>query len=152
MMVKDPVCGMQVDEQMAMATSVYQGQTYYFCGKACQAAFEQQPESYVGGGRQAREGLRIVQSEPSRTRETPGRWRKVLVSAAALGGVVLVVLGIGEWRELLLAGTVPPEMLGRRVASTTIALALGLALIIWCLVAGMAWAGLKSRRRGGLFG
>ncbi len=29
-MAKDPVCGMQVEEKKATATSVYKGATYYF--------------------------------------------------------------------------------------------------------------------------
>ena len=36
-MAKDPVCGMEVDEKKAGATSVPQGTTYYFCAKACKA-------------------------------------------------------------------------------------------------------------------
>ena len=43
-MTKYPVCGMQVDEQMAIASAVYQGKTYYFCSKACQQTFEKAPE------------------------------------------------------------------------------------------------------------
>lgn len=48
-MVKDPVCAMQVDENMAVATSVYQGQTFYFCANACKAAFDREPEKYLSG-------------------------------------------------------------------------------------------------------
>jgi hypothetical protein len=33
-MAKDPVCGMQVDEKKAAATSVHKGTTYYFCAAA----------------------------------------------------------------------------------------------------------------------
>jgi len=46
-MVKDPVCGMNVDEAKAAATTVYRSQTYYFCSKGCQAAFEKAPEKYA---------------------------------------------------------------------------------------------------------
>jgi Cu+-exporting ATPase len=45
-MARDPVCGMQVDEKKAAATSVYKGTTYYFCATACKAAFEKNPETY----------------------------------------------------------------------------------------------------------
>ena len=44
----DPVCGMQVDEKSAAATSEYQGQTYYFCAPGCKAAFDKDPEKYLG--------------------------------------------------------------------------------------------------------
>ena len=46
-MVKDPVCGMSVDEKQPGATSVYKGATYYFCSKGCQVAFDKDPEKYL---------------------------------------------------------------------------------------------------------
>jgi YHS domain-containing protein len=46
-MVKDPVCGMDVDETKAAATSDYQGVTYYFCAQACKRAFDKTPEKYL---------------------------------------------------------------------------------------------------------
>ena len=46
-MAKDPVCGMDVDEQTAAATAEYQGTTYYFCAPGCKKAFEKEPEKYV---------------------------------------------------------------------------------------------------------
>ncbi len=46
-MVKDPVCGMEVDEKKATNTATHQGQTYYFCGAGCQKAFEKAPHKYL---------------------------------------------------------------------------------------------------------
>ncbi len=46
-MAKDPVCGMQVDEKKAAATSVHQGTTYYFCAPACKATFQKNPQKFV---------------------------------------------------------------------------------------------------------
>jgi YHS domain-containing protein len=46
-MARDPVCGMDVDEQTAAATAEYQGTTYYFCAPGCKKAFEKEPEKYV---------------------------------------------------------------------------------------------------------
>ncbi|HTM07110.1 MAG TPA: YHS domain-containing protein [Verrucomicrobiae bacterium] len=46
-MAKDPVCGMNVDESKAAATSSYQGQTYYFCAKMCKESFDKDPEKYL---------------------------------------------------------------------------------------------------------
>lgn len=74
------------------------------------------------------------------------RWRGILVGAVALAGILLVALGIGGLRELLVIGKVPPELLGSRVGYTVGPLGLGLGLIVWCLVAGIAWA--RSGRRG----
>lgn len=47
-MAKDPVCGMQVDEKTAAAISEYGGETYYFCAPGCKAAFDKDPEKYLG--------------------------------------------------------------------------------------------------------
>ena len=44
MMTKDPVCGKQVDENKAPATTSYQGQKYSFCGQDCKNKFDQQPQ------------------------------------------------------------------------------------------------------------
>lgn len=47
-MAMDPVCGMEVDEKSAAATSEYKGVTYYFCAPGCKAAFDKDPEKYLG--------------------------------------------------------------------------------------------------------
>ena len=46
-MARDPVCGMDIDEQTAAATAQYQGKTYYFCAPGCKKAFEKEPEKYI---------------------------------------------------------------------------------------------------------
>ena len=46
-MVKDPVCGMDVDPKTAAGKSDYQGQTYYFCSPGCKKAFDKEPGKYV---------------------------------------------------------------------------------------------------------
>ena len=48
-MAKDPICGMDIDEQHAAGTSEYQGNTYYFCGPGCKAAFDWNPQQYASG-------------------------------------------------------------------------------------------------------
>lgn len=48
-MAKDLVCGMEVDEKRATATSTYKEKTYYFCAKGCKAAFDKEPEKYLSG-------------------------------------------------------------------------------------------------------
>ncbi len=45
--VKDPVCGMHVDEWTANLVSQYKGKKYYFCSKRCHERFENNQESYV---------------------------------------------------------------------------------------------------------
>jgi Cu+-exporting ATPase len=48
-MAKDLVCGMDVEESKAAATSSYKGVTYYFCAKGCKVKFDQDPEKYING-------------------------------------------------------------------------------------------------------
>ena len=77
---------------------------------------------------------------------SPRRWRGILVGVVTLCGILLVILGIGGLRELMVVGKVPPDMLGRRVGYTAARLAFGLWIIVWSLVAGIAWAGIKGRK------
>ena len=46
-MVKDPVCGMQVVEATAAATSEYREKMYCFCSRVCEAAFDKDPGKYA---------------------------------------------------------------------------------------------------------
>lgn len=46
-MAKDPVCGMNVNENQAAAKSDYKGQTFYFCCASCNQKFDQNPEQYT---------------------------------------------------------------------------------------------------------
>lgn len=50
-MAKDPVCGMEVDEKRAAATSTYKEKIYYFCAKGCKIAFDKEPEKYLNPGK-----------------------------------------------------------------------------------------------------
>jgi len=52
-MTKDPVCGMQLDENKAPATSSYQGKKYSFCSQGCKDKFDQQPERYAQSTQQS---------------------------------------------------------------------------------------------------
>ena len=49
-LVKDVVCGMDVDPETAAATSEYGGATYYFCAAGCKEAFDAEPQKYLSGG------------------------------------------------------------------------------------------------------
>ncbi|MDI6823142.1 MAG: YHS domain-containing protein [Bacillota bacterium] len=46
-MAKDPVCGMDVDPARSAGSSVYRGETFHFCSRACKEAFDRNPERYV---------------------------------------------------------------------------------------------------------
>jgi len=45
-MVKDVVCGMEVDEKTSFK-SEYEGKTYYFCSAMCMTNFEKDPAKCV---------------------------------------------------------------------------------------------------------
>lgn len=47
-MMKDPVCGMEVDPATAAGSSEYEGATYYFCSEGCKKDFDAEPSKYVG--------------------------------------------------------------------------------------------------------
>ncbi|MGH7408020.1 MAG: heavy metal translocating P-type ATPase, partial [Candidatus Methylomirabilales bacterium] len=48
-MVRDPVCGMTIEESQAAAVARHDGQTYYFCATSCHAKFVADPARYVDG-------------------------------------------------------------------------------------------------------
>lgn len=45
--VKDPVCGMDVETAHAAGHTEYAGQTYYFCGSGCKQKFDKSPAQYL---------------------------------------------------------------------------------------------------------
>ena len=46
--VKDPVCGMDIDKSTAAEHADHAGQTYYFCGSKCKEKFDHSPAQYLG--------------------------------------------------------------------------------------------------------
>ncbi|MBI1956323.1 MAG: heavy metal translocating P-type ATPase, partial [Acidobacteria bacterium] len=48
-MVKDLVCGMEIEEESAAGTYEYKGHTYYFCHPSCLEKFRAEPEKYLSG-------------------------------------------------------------------------------------------------------
>ncbi|WP_406661409.1 YHS domain-containing protein [Methanolobus sp. ZRKC3] len=45
--VKDPVCGMKIDEGATKFKSDYKGETYSFCSLSCKKKFDEDPEKYI---------------------------------------------------------------------------------------------------------
>lgn len=45
--VKDPVCGMEIEAEDAVATEEYEGETYHFGSQDCADSFKESPEDYV---------------------------------------------------------------------------------------------------------
>jgi len=46
-MVKDPVCGMEVDEKTTGYKSIQANKVYYFCSTTCKTEFNKNPEKYL---------------------------------------------------------------------------------------------------------
>lgn len=46
-MVKDLVCGMEVDERTAVGKSEHRGKSYYFCSNGCKERFDKDPGKYI---------------------------------------------------------------------------------------------------------
>jgi P-type Cu+ transporter len=56
-MVKDPVCGMEVNPEIARAQGLsaeHDGETYYFCGRGCKLDFTDDPARFLEPGYQPR--------------------------------------------------------------------------------------------------
>ncbi len=47
-LVKDPVCGMEVDPHTAQYRADYEGHAYYFCSAGCRERFVANPAKYLG--------------------------------------------------------------------------------------------------------
>jgi Cu+-exporting ATPase len=47
-MMKDPVCGMNVDETKTPVATQHKGTTYYFCSPGCRDTFTKDPEKFAG--------------------------------------------------------------------------------------------------------
>ncbi|MBI2001117.1 MAG: heavy metal translocating P-type ATPase [candidate division NC10 bacterium] len=52
-MVKDPVCGMEIEEGKAHAKREHGGRTFHFCSANCEAAFVADPAKYAEGAMEA---------------------------------------------------------------------------------------------------
>lgn len=45
--MKDPVCGMDVNEHTSQWISTYEGRTYAFCSAGCKESFDKTPGKYL---------------------------------------------------------------------------------------------------------
>ena len=46
-MMKDPVCGMMVDERKTKLKTEHEGTTFCFCSAMCMTAFDKDPHKYA---------------------------------------------------------------------------------------------------------
>ena len=47
---RDPVCGMDIEEQDAVGTVEHRGTRYFFCSQSCVEKFRTDPERYLNPG------------------------------------------------------------------------------------------------------
>ena len=64
-LVKDVVCGMDVDPDSAPAKSEHQGTTYYFCAEGCKTEFDAEPQKFLSGGAQPAAEAEPVSAAPA---------------------------------------------------------------------------------------
>jgi hypothetical protein len=90
------------------------------------------------------EKMRLCRNGGAREDTMRSRRRWIIVGLVGVCGILFVALGIQGLGRLLDAGKIPGEMLTSRVRSltvyTTAALSLGLTMISWCFITGIAWA------------
>ena len=81
--VIDPVCGMTIDSQTAVARTQYEGRSFYFCSEECKRQFDANPSRY------AAQAL-ADQPEPLERHEPPftksGGWVAPKFGSAGSGG------------------------------------------------------------------
>jgi Cu+-exporting ATPase len=45
-MLKDPICGMEIEDRDSVIKRKYMGKTYFFCSFSCRDAFDAEPQKY----------------------------------------------------------------------------------------------------------
>ena len=72
-MVKDPVCGMEIDPKDAVGKSEHEGTTYHFCAEACKNDFDADPGKYLEAPQAAAEAP--AEAPPAEAAaEQPKKW------------------------------------------------------------------------------
>ena len=62
--VRDPVCGMMVQEGPQAITSDYKGNKFYFCSRGCKVAFDKAPSRYVNDDGTLKPGAQMPMGHP----------------------------------------------------------------------------------------
>ncbi|GIX47181.1 MAG: hypothetical protein KatS3mg131_1392 [Candidatus Tectimicrobiota bacterium] len=90
--MRDPVCGMEVVPAQAAAQAQYEGETYYFCARACKALFDKDPARF----------LHPLAAFPAHARALYAALRAL--SQAVYGAPAGQALGEAEWEALRVLG------------------------------------------------
>jgi Cu+-exporting ATPase len=73
-LVKDVVCGMDVDPETAAAKSEHGGTTYYFCSEGCKLEFDANPGKFLNGGSAPAEQPQPTPAAASTGEQPSKRW------------------------------------------------------------------------------
>ena len=73
-MVKDPVCGMEIDSDTAAGSSEYEGVTYYFCAESCKQDFDAGPWKFLGGGTGLKEAMMAPEKQMAPKPASAKKW------------------------------------------------------------------------------
>jgi Cu+-exporting ATPase len=131
-MVKDPVCGMNIEPQDAAATREHVGQTFYFCSPNCVAQFDADPHRYAQAALTATETPLPVGSAttgfnpglPLARIELPVLGLKREGDGRAVEAAVAGVLGVRSAHANTGAGVVTVEYDPQRTTTAALAAAL----------------------------
>lgn len=77
---RDPVCGMDVNEEKNSLRHEYQGTDFYFCSSHCLKAFTKNPTAYI--------------SDKNEITKIKGNSRPVIIGALGVGVLLLIFFGI----------------------------------------------------------
>lgn len=112
--MRDPVCGMDIVPAQAAVTSLHDGQTYYFCARACKEQFGKAPERYLHPAQELSQHARTLY-EALRTLS------KAFYGVATISGISSD-LTQAEWETLRLLGQRGECMMREVAAACEVAL------------------------------
>jgi P-type Cu+ transporter len=92
MILKDPVCGMEIDPKTAFAAREHMGQTFYFCSQACVDKFDADPHGFAA----ASQAQHTEDIEPAIEKALAGSVTTGFNPALPLGSIELPILGLKD--------------------------------------------------------
>jgi len=93
--VRDPVCGMNVEEKTAAHKTIRENRVYYFCSASCQAEFIKNPGKYLSQATTDRHAAHYGGYCSTSGCNRPARGLAWYLYIALLFLIVLLVLLIG---------------------------------------------------------
>ena len=83
--VKDPVCGMIIDSETAVAQTTHDGRSFYFCSVECERQFNADPGRYATEAATPADREPLERHEPPYTKSKKG-WLSPKFGSAGSGG------------------------------------------------------------------